>query len=80
MQVELFKQKGTYEDKDGKDKRYVNFFVRCGDALIPIEVKFFPQEKFDGRDPNYSGRKDVMSAFAVELPPKPTEQSQLVTN
>ncbi len=66
-QVELFKRKGTYKDKKtGEDKNFTNFFVRCGDELIPIEVKFF--ENDDGRDPRYSARRAVLSAFAVVLP------------
>ena len=72
MQVELFKQKGKYVDKkDGKEKPFINFFLRCGDELVPVDVRFFPQEKFDGRDPNYNGRKKVLSAFAAILPDKP---------
>ena len=72
MQVQLFKKVGTYTDKkDGKEKRFTNFYVKCGDALIPVEVCYFPNDKFDGRDPQYSGRKDVLSAFAAMLPDKP---------
>ncbi len=70
MQVQLFKKNGTYTDKEGKEKRYTNFYLKCGDALVPIEICFFPQEKFDGRDPQYSGRKEVLSAFAAILPDK----------
>lgn len=72
MQVELLKKNGKYVDKkDGKEKSFTNFFLRCGDELVPVEVCFFPQEKFDGRDPNYNGRKKVLSAFAAILPDKP---------
>ncbi|MDE6201539.1 MAG: hypothetical protein K2M47_06670 [Clostridiales bacterium] len=72
MQVQLFKKVGKYTDKnDGKEKTFTNFYVKCGDSLIPVEVCYFPQDKFDGRDPNYNGRKQVMSAFAVTLPDKP---------
>lgn len=72
MQVELFKRNGKYVDKkDGKEKSFTNFFLRCGDELVPVEVCFFPQDKFDGRDPNYNGRKKVLSAFAAILPDKP---------
>lgn len=70
MQVQLFKKQGTYKDKEGKEKRYTNFYLRCNDALIPIEVCYFPNDKCDGRDPQYAGRKDVMSAFAAILPDK----------
>lgn len=70
MQVGLFKKKGTYKDKEGKDKYFVNFFIQCGDKMIPIEVKYFEQEKFGGKDPAYAGRKEVMDAMAQELPEK----------
>ncbi len=69
-QVGLFKKVGKYTDKkDGKEKTYVNFYVRCGDELVPVEVKFF--EGDDGHDYRYSGRKAVMSAFAETLPDLP---------
>ncbi len=72
MQVQLYMKQGTYEDKkDGKEKPYTNFYLKCGNALIPIEVRFFPQEKCDGRDPQYNGRKQVLSSFAAILPDKP---------
>lgn len=72
MQVQLFKKSGKYTDKStGKEKSFTNFYVKCGDALVPVEVCYFPQDKFDGRDPNYNGRKQVMSAFASPLPDKP---------
>lgn len=72
MQVQLFKKVGTYTDKkDGKEKRFTNFYLKCGDALVPVEVCYFPQEKFDNRDPQYNGRKEVLSAFAAILPDKP---------
>lgn len=71
MQVQLFKRVGKYTDKnDGKEKQFTNFYLKCGDALVPVEVCYFPQEKFDGRDPNYNGRKQVLSAFAAILPDK----------
>lgn len=90
MQVQLFKKSGTYTDKkDGKEKRFVNFYLKCGDALIPVEIPYFPNERFDGRDPQYSGRKEVLSAFAAILPEKSdanasnqpqTEQQQFEDN
>lgn len=73
MMVKLLKQEGTYVNNEGKEKRYVNFFVECGDSRIPIEVAFFPQDKFDGRDPNYAGRREVLKAFAEKLPEKTKE-------
>ena len=70
MTVELVKKKGTYKDKEGKDKPYVNFYVKCGDQMIPVEPKYFPNEKCEGRDPGFAGRKAVLDAFATELPDK----------
>lgn len=79
MQVQLFKKVGTYIDKkdNNKEKRFVNFYVKCGDALIPVEVPYFPNDKFDGRDPQYSGRKEVLSAFAAILPDKPDKSDNV---
>lgn len=71
MQVELFKTSGTYVDpKDKKEKPYTRFYVRCGSSLVPIEVPY--REGEDGRDYRYSGRKEVLKAFADDLPEKPT--------
>ncbi len=70
MQVNLLKKNGTYVDKkDGKEKRFTNFYLQCGDSLIPVEVKFFPNEE-TGIDRQYAGRKEVLSAFADILPEK----------
>ena len=72
MQVKLYKKKGTYVDKkDNKEKQYTNFYVECGDKLIPVEPVFFPNSALDGRDPGYSGRKSVLEAFAELLPELP---------
>ena len=68
MLVNLYKKVGKYTDKDGKEKSFVNFYVKCGDKMIPVEVSYFPNEKCDNRDPNYSGRKEVLGAFAETLP------------
>lgn len=71
MQVSLFKKVGTYKDKkDGKEKQYTNFYLRCGDSLIPIEPCFFPDKDNDNRDYQYAGRKEVLKAFADTLPDK----------
>ena len=77
MTVNLFKKVGTYVDKkDGKEKRFVNFYVQIGDQMIPIEPKYFPNDRFEGRDPGFAGRKAVMEAMAEILPDKPsTEES-----
>lgn len=69
--LKLFKKKVTYKDaKDNnKEKTAINFYLKCGDTLIPIEVKFFA-DKITSKDNQYLGRKSVMSAFAEELPDK----------
>lgn len=78
-QVELFKKVGKYTDKkDGKEKPFTNFFVKCGSETIPVEVKFFEGE--DGKDYRYSSRKAVLSAFADELPDKPKTTAETSSN
>ena len=71
-QVELFKQTGKYTDKKGEEKNFTNFYVKCGDELVPVQVKFF--ENDEGNDPRYAPRKAVMSAFASLLPPLPEKK------
>lgn len=73
MQVELFKRNVKYV-KDGEEKTATNFFVKLGDVLVPIEVKYF-ENKETGDDKNYRTRKTLMSAFAGELPEKTGEDS-----
>ena len=69
MDVKLFKKSGTYHsEKENKDKPFTNFYVKCNDQLIPVEVKYFPVKEFNDRDPRYSSRVAVMSAFAEILP------------
>ena len=69
MQVELFKKAGKYTDKDGVEKNYTNFYVRCGGSLIPIEVCYYP-DKETKKDNQFIGRKEIMKAFASPLPEK----------
>ena len=45
MQVQLFKKSGKYTDKEGNEKNYTNFYIRCGDSLIPIEPCFFTNKE-----------------------------------
>lgn len=66
MQVQLFKKSGKYTDKEGNEKNYTNFYIRCGDSLIPIEPCFFPNKE-TGKDAQFVGRKEVMKAFASVL-------------
>lgn len=67
MQVELLKKSGKYTGKDGNEKNYTNFYIRCGDSTIPIEPCFFPNKE-TGKDNQFIGRKEIMKAFASTLP------------
>lgn len=75
-QVELFKKSGTYMSKEGKERNFTNFYVKCGDSYIPVQVSFF--DDGEGHDPQYSGRRMVMSSYADVMPdkPKPAEESK----
>ena len=66
--VDLFKKQVKYNDKEGKEKTATNFYLRCGDVLVPIDIKYFPDES--GVDKGYGARKTVLSAFANVLPDK----------
>ena len=70
MQVELFKQKKKYVNEQNEEKTATNFLIKCGDVLVPVEVKYFPDSE-TGRDARYGERKQLVSAFAQELPEKP---------
>ena len=71
IKVKIYKKEGTYfSTKDNKDKHYTNFYIACNDDLIPVEVKYFPNPAFNDRDPGYSARFAVLSAFAEPLPEK----------
>lgn len=81
MLVELFKREGTYKDKEGKEKMFVNFYLKCGeDKLIPVEPCYFPREEHNGKDPGYAPRKEVLKAFAATLPPAPEKGGSTPTN
>ena len=69
INIKLYKKEGTYFDKEAKkDKRYTNYYVGFNGNLIPIQIKYFPDDRFGGRDPGYSARAALMSAFAEPLP------------
>lgn len=79
MTVNLYKKTGTYfSEKDQKDKPYTNFYIKCNDQLIPVEVKYFPNPQFQDRDPGYQGRFAVLSAFAEPLPEKEEKKDTAV--
>lgn len=64
--VQLFKKENKVS-KNGEEKVYTNFYVKCGDTLIPIQIRFYGN---DGVDPNFRARKLLLSTFAEVLPDK----------
>ena len=72
VDVKIFKKEGTYIDKNGKEKPFTNFYLQANDKMIPIEVKYFPNDKFEGRDPGYQGRVAVLSLLAQPVSEKET--------
>ena len=73
VEIKLFKRTGTYE-KDGKDKQFTDYYLGLNDLLIPIEVKYFPNDKFGGRDPGYQGRVAALNLVAELLPEVPAKE------
>lgn len=67
LEVKLYAKKGTYV-KDGEERPFTNYFLQCGETLVPIEVKNFSTK--DKQDFQYSSRKGVLTAFAAPLPEK----------
>ena len=70
VEIKLYKKEGTYTNKEGKEKQFTNFYINCNGKMIPIEVKYFPNEKLENRDPGYQGRVAVLSMLAETLPDK----------
>lgn len=81
MEVKLFKKHVGYKTQTGEEKIATNYFLQCGDVLVPVEVKFFA-DKVTGEDKQYRTRRTLMSAFAEELPERKqdnvSEQSKAV--
>ena len=78
-EVKLYKKMSKYVGNDGEEKTATNFYVGCGDVLVPVEVKFF-EDKKTGTDPRYRERRVVMSAFAEELPDKQSNGKKTVSS
>lgn len=77
MTVSLYKKTGTYFSKEkNKDVPFTNFYVKCNEKLIPVEIKYFPNPQFENRDPGYQGRFAVLDAFAELLPEKDAAESK----
>jgi len=73
-EVLLFKKDSTYTDKNtGEQRKATRFYLQCGKTMIPIEVSYFGTE--EKRDTQYTGRKEVLRAFAEDLPEKETAHS-----
>ena len=67
--MKLYKKIYKYVDKDDNERTGTSFYLELGNAMIPIEPRFF-KDPVTGRDPNYAARKAVMDAFAILLPTK----------
>ena len=71
VEIKLYKKEGTYFNQNKqKDVPYTNFYISINGNNIPVEVKYFPNDKFEGRDPGYQGRVAVLSLLAQPLPEK----------
>ena len=70
VEIKVLKQSGFYK-KEGKKRQYTNFYLQLNDERIPFEVKYFPNDKFGGRDPGYQGRVAAISLIAEALPDIP---------
>ena len=70
MEVKIYHKKGTYTNTNGEERYYINFFVKCGTKLIPIEIKYFGK---DGQpDTQYLGRKAILETFSEPFPEENT--------
>ena len=76
-QVKIFKKISHYE-KDGEQRTATNFYIQCGDMLIPVEVTYFP-DKNTNKDNMYVARKTVLSTYAEVLPAREKDKSAETT-
>lgn len=67
-EIKLYKKHGKYIDKDGVGRNTKSFYLKCGDELIPIDVKYFGTQ--DKPDKQFVSRRSVLSAFSEVLPEK----------
>lgn len=76
VEIKVFKRKGKYySENKKKDVYFTDFFIELNGELIPIEVKYFKQDKFEGRDPGYAGRVAKLELVAENLPEKKVTSS-----
>jgi len=73
MSVTLFKKPYSYTNKDNEEVKATRFYLKCGDALIPIEPTYFNKKDEAGnqiKDSGFGSRKAVLSSYAEVLPDK----------
>ena len=74
LELKLLKQKRTYKDSKGEEKSVWDFFIKCGDKLVPIDARYF-KGKNGEKDTKYAGRRDVLYSFAEVLPSKEEKET-----
>jgi hypothetical protein len=68
MTISLYKKTGTCFSKEkNKDVPFTNFYVKCNEKLIPVEIKYFPNPQFENRDPGYQGRFAVLAFIITKM-------------
>ena len=68
VEVKVYRKEGTYKNKQGEEKRFTNYYLDINGYLIPIEVKYFPNPKFNDRDPGYAARISKLELLSEPLP------------
>ncbi len=71
--VDLFMKESTYTDKQGQARKSIQFYLGCGNSVIPVDVTYFNKKDAAGnsvKDVQYPGRREVMKSYADELPAK----------
>lgn len=75
LEVKLYKKNVKFKDQNGEEKTGRNFYLNIGDEFVPINVCYFPNDKCEGRDPNFAGRVSLVSACAEWMPEKSRKQT-----
>lgn len=71
--VLLFRKDSTYTDKQGQERKSTQFYLQCGNSLVPVEATYFNKKDEKGnpiKDTQYPSRREVMKSYADELPAK----------
>lgn len=67
--LQLFRKKRTYVNKDKKEVTTYDFYLMCGKSLLPIDIRYF--KKDDGSsDTNYGHRRSILFDYSEVLPDK----------